>query len=349
MTQSTTGNQLAVVSQSGCTVSFFDLDTGLRGDILDVLPEGHELCFDPARRVVYVAHTYRDGFFLAHSAKAHEITVIDVDTHKIVEIIDIAPEHGPHGMGIGADGLLYVSVEQGPAGPGALIAMDPATGHTLARHSAEAATPHSMVLTPDRRTAFTTNKQTPFVSKIDLTGGTPMVRIPVTGSEGLALSPDGARLFVATPAISIPPAPDVPDTVEVFDTASTDPLHTISVAHTPVALHVTADDKLLVGQWIRTAGATDFSSAGVLTIFDARGYEPIAEIEVGRCPINIISAPDAATAYVSNLQSGTVSVVDLRGSRLTHTLEVDLGEQLPPERTLPNQGAHGSAFIPAAD
>ncbi|WP_068006842.1 YncE family protein [Nocardia pseudobrasiliensis] len=349
MSQSTTGNQLAVVSQSGCTVSFFDLDTGLRGDILDVLPEGHELCFDPARRVVYLAHTYRDGFYLAHSAKAHEITVIDVDTHKIVEIIDIAPEHGPHGMAIGADGLLYVSVEEGPAGPGALIAVDPATGHTLARHSAEAAAPHSMILTPDHHTAFTTNKQTPFVSKIDLTGVAPLARIPVTGSEGLALSSDGARLFVATPAISIPPDPEVPDTVEVFDTASAEPLHTIAVAHTPVAVHVTADEKLLVGQWIRGTDPTDFASAGVLTIFDARGYTRIAETEVGRCPINIISAPDAATAYVSNLQSGTVCVVDLRDPRVTRTLEIDLGEKLPPERTLPNQGAHGVAFIPPTD
>ncbi|WP_328403416.1 hypothetical protein [Nocardia sp. NBC_00403] len=48
---------------------------------------------------------------------------------------------------------------------------------------------------------------------------------------------------------------------------------------------------------------------------------------------------------MSNLQSGTVSVVD--NAAVTATLGVDRGDDLPLDRSIPNQGAHGVAYIPA--
>ena len=44
------GDLLAVVSQSGPTVSFFDAASDELVGALDVLAEPHELCFDPAQR-----------------------------------------------------------------------------------------------------------------------------------------------------------------------------------------------------------------------------------------------------------------------------------------------------------
>ncbi|MFF4989015.1 YncE family protein [Streptosporangium saharense] len=344
------GAQLAVLSQSGHTLNFFDLDSGRRTDVVDVLPEGHELCFDPARRVVYASHTYRSGHYLAHEEKGTEISVVDVDTHRILDVIDLAPEHAPHALQLDpATGLLYVSVEGGPQGPGGLLALDPRTREVRARYSAEAPIPHWAVLTPDGRRAYTANKQSPYVSVIDLADGGPVRRVPVAGSEDLALSPDGTRLFVATPTISVPADPRAAYAVRVVDTASDEVVHGIPLDEVPSPVHVTDDGTLLVGQWRFTgAPAGPPFRSGLLSVFDAVTYEPRAELEVGLGPTNIVSTPDSTTAFVANLQSGTVSVVDLTTFRVVTTLEVDRGERLPAGRGVPNQGAHGLAYIPAA-
>ncbi|SHL29014.1 40-residue YVTN family beta-propeller repeat-containing protein [Pseudonocardia thermophila] len=207
--------------------------------------------------------------------------------------------------------------------------------------------PHWAAITPDGRTAYTTDTQTPYVSVVDLTGCRPARKVPGPGSEDLALSPDGTRLYVATPAISLPPAS--PDTyaVQVVDVATNAIVHTVPVPGMPSPVHVTADGKLLVGQW-RFSGAASGtrSAAGLLSIFDAAGYEPLAELEVGISPINITSTPDGATGFVTNLQSGTVSVIDLRSLEVAATLEVDPRDDSRPRAPL--QGAHGVAYLPGA-
>ncbi|MFI6998333.1 YncE family protein [Nocardia sp. NPDC050175] len=323
------GAQLAVLSQSGCTLNFFDLTTQTRTAQLDVLPEGHELCFDPRTRLLYASHTYRSGVWLAHAAESHEITVVDVDSHEIVDVLDISPEHAPHGMHIDGD-VLYASVEEGPSGPGGLLAIDLRTRRPLHRVSADAAVPHWAVLTPDGKKAYTTNKTAPFVSVLDPTGERETRRIAVSGSEGLALSPDGARLFVATPALSLTPDPAAEYAMLVIDVGTDTVVHSFPTANAPSAVHVTSTGKLLVGQWR--------GDDGLLSIYDATTYEPLGHTEVGKAPLNICATPDGATGFVSNLMSGTVSVVDLDRCAVRATLAID---------TSGDQGAHGIAYIPA--
>ncbi|MFQ6330141.1 YncE family protein [Nocardia sp. CWNU-33] len=142
--------QLAVLSQSGCRLSFFDLSTRTRTARIDILPEGHELRFDPSSRLLYASHTYRSGHWPAHAAESHEITVVDVDTHDVADVIDPSPEHAPHELLLDSDaGLLYASVEEGPAGPGGLVAIDLESRHIVHRISADAAIPHWATLTAD--------------------------------------------------------------------------------------------------------------------------------------------------------------------------------------------------------
>ncbi|MEG8183284.1 YncE family protein [Nocardia terpenica] len=330
------GAQLAVLSHTACTVSFFDLATGHRTDIVEVLPQGHELLFDPARRVVYASHTYRSGHYLAQGEKGHEISVIDPDAHKVLDVIDIAPEGAPHGMQLDAAGMLYVSVETGPQGPGAVIAVDPNTGRIAARHSAEATLPHWFSLTRDGRKAYTTNKHDTYVSVLDIADGGPLRRIPVSGSEDLALSADGTRLFVATPTL-INPAGD--PVVQVVDTATDEIVHSIRLGHLPGPVHVTTDGKVLVGQW-RVDGDPMAGPRlpGLLSVFDATTFELVAEVDVDCGPLNIISSPDESTAYVSSLLAGTVDVVDLGTYQTITRFAID------PEG---RHTAHGIAYIPA--
>lgn len=342
------GAQLAVVSQSGCTLHFFDLASGRPSDVLPMVPEPHELRFDGQRRRVYVSHTYRSGFFFSHDEKSHEISVVDVDSHELVEVVDVAPEDAPHALALdAAANLLYVSVEEGPAGPGGLIALDRDSGTVTARFSADAPVPHWAVVAPDGRTAYTSNKHSPFASIIDLTGRSPVRRIPVAGSEELCLSPDGERLYIATPT-TVTPDPAARNAICVVDTAAPADPTTVPLPAAPSTTHVTGGGTLLVGSWPRKTRPHRIPYAdGVLSVFDATTLEPLAEIAVDVCPVNIASTPDGRTAFVANLISGTVSVVDLDTCAVVDTLTVDVsraGGDL--SRTTHNQGAHGLAYIP---
>ncbi|WP_411146092.1 hypothetical protein [Streptomyces sp. x-80] len=123
--------------------------------------------------------------------------MIGVDTHQVAEVIGLATEHGPHALALDAAAdLRHVSVEEGPAGPGGPAAIDPRTDEVVARYSADAPVPHRAVPAPDGTAACTTDKSGLFASRTDLTGRTPVRRIPVVGSEGLALSPTGDRLYI---------------------------------------------------------------------------------------------------------------------------------------------------------
>ncbi|WP_406231210.1 YncE family protein [Nocardia sp. NBC_01009] len=165
------------------------------------------------------------------------------------------------------------------------------------------------------------------------------------GSESLAPSADGALLFVATPVMGIPPDPAASYAVQVIDVGTDAVVDTISALAAPCPVHVTANS-LLVGQW-RFGDVGSPLRAGLLSIYDAISFAPLDRIEVGAGPINIVSTPDGALGFVSNLQSGTVSVVDIDNAAVTATLEVDRGNDLPLDRSIPNQNAHGMAYIPA--
>ena len=92
------GDTLAVVSQSGPTVTLFDaVDHSVR-EVLTVAPEPHELCFDAEHRLLYCSHAYHAGYYDANDGRNHLLTVIDPDSGKIVEVIDLSPEHGPHAL-----------------------------------------------------------------------------------------------------------------------------------------------------------------------------------------------------------------------------------------------------------
>ncbi|UZJ29276.1 YncE family protein [Streptomyces endophytica] len=189
----TTGDQLAAVSQTGSTVTFFDATSHELLDVLNVPPQPHELCYDPDHRLLYCTSTYRSGYYDANEGRSHELTVIDVDTHTVVTTLDLRPDHGPHGLALDRRRCrLYVSVEATDTEPGGVVVLDTRTHARLGRIPAMAPGPHWLVLTPDGRHGYTTNKEAPYVSVLDLDRGVFINRIPVPGSEAWPSPPTAA-------------------------------------------------------------------------------------------------------------------------------------------------------------
>ncbi|MFI0467817.1 YncE family protein [Saccharopolyspora sp. 5N102] len=331
-----TGDVLAVVSQSGPTVSFYDAITHQPLETLELPSEPHELCFDPEHRVLYCTIAYHSGYYDENAGRAHEVVVIDADAREIVEVVDLSPEHGPHGLALDVENRrLYVSVEAGPAGPGGVVVLDTKTRKPIGRIDTEAPGPHWFVITPDGRRGYASNKEAPFVSAVDLEAGRLLRQVPVAGSEGIAVTPDGKHVCVATPKAG---TPDTPTAIEVIDTETNDIVRTIRTEEPVLAVHITSTGTLLVGE-LRFDGdpAPIRQQAGRLLSYAPGTYEPLGSVEVGGFPLTITSSPDGTRAYVSAVMSSTVSVVDLETQSTLATLPIE-------RRGEP--GAHGLAYIP---
>ncbi|MFI9812021.1 YncE family protein [Saccharothrix variisporea] len=309
-------DQLAVACQDASTITFFTTDTWEPTTVLDVVAQPHELLFDHDRRLLLCSHAYRSGFYGDFTERAHEISLIDPDTHQVVDVIDVP--HAPHGLAL-KDNLLHVSVEASEHEEGGIVVVDLDKRKVVDRFDVHAGGPHWVTLNGDK--AYTSNKEARFVTSVDL-GTKATERIEVPGSEGIAS--DGRRyVYVSTPVLG---AQGVDRGVRVIDTEVDRVVRILPTEEYPMPVHVTGD-LVLVGE-------NSLSGNGFLSVF--RDFERVARIEVGRFPLTLESSPDGRVAYVSNLMSGTVSIVDLAG--LAVVKELDLA-------TPGTAGPHGLAYL----
>ncbi|MEV6072994.1 YncE family protein [Nocardia sp. NPDC052001] len=321
---------LAVACQDKPSIVFLDPATNARLGEVVVPAEPHEMEYDTLRNHLYCAITYRDGFYEVHGDSGTEIAVIDVATRSLVRVIDLAPEHSPHGLYHDRDrDLLYVSVEAGPAGEGAVLAVDPSAGKIVERMPVGVSGPHWFAVTPDGAKAYVTGKEAPFVTVLDLATGQAVNHIEVPGSEGVAVH--GRHAFVATPKLDLTGG-TTRHQILVIDIGTEETVHAIDLAAPAVPVHVTTNGMLLTAEVHFEPGPRPLD--GVLRAFDTTTFAPLGQAGLGQVPLTLISSADGARAYVANAASDTVTVVDLREHR--------------PEATLTGlPGAHGLALVPA--
>ncbi|WP_282791929.1 YncE family protein [Streptomyces sp. CC224B] len=333
---------LAVVSQSGPSVTFFDAATFERQEVLTLPPEPHELCFDPRRRLLYATSAYVSGYYHANAGRATAVSVIDVATRTVVDVIDTTPDHAPHGIVLdGARDRLYVSVEATDTEPGGVVVYDARDRRRITRVPTLAPGPHWFAITPDGRKGYATNKEAPFVTVVDLERDRPAGRVEVPGSEGLDVSPDGRYVYVAAPKGDFVPRPSAQPGIRVVDTATDRVVRVLPTEGVVFPVHATATGLLLAGELRMSAdpdAALGGQRNGVLTVFAPDTFEQVGQVEVGRFPLTITSSPDGSLGFVAGVVSSTVTVVDLRRMRVVTTLEVDRAGE---------PGAHGLAYIPA--
>ncbi|MFJ8645557.1 YncE family protein [Streptomyces sp. NPDC093546] len=331
---------LAVVSQSGPTVTFFDAVTYERLGEVAVPREPHELCFDAARRRLYCTITYRSGYYHANTGRARELVVIDPDERRVVDIVDLAPEWAPHGVALDPAGeLLWLSVEAYGSEEGALVALDAQSLKPVRRVPVGAPGPHWFVLTPDGRRAYTANKEAPFVSVVDVRSGALVDRVEAPGgSEGIAVSGDGRYVYAAGPKGTFGGEPAADAGVRVIDTSTGAVVRTLPAEGLVFPVHTTSTGLVLAGELRVTAGGSALGAQGpgLLHVYD--GFEERARLEVGAFPLTITSSPDGRYGYVAAVTSSTVTVVDLEARAVVTMLEV--GRPGEP-------GAHGLAYVPS--
>ncbi|KAM3416250.1 hypothetical protein BST61_g7856 [Cercospora zeina] len=370
---------LAVVSQSGESLSFYDIESGEKtGHISNLIPEPHELCYDDRTDLLYVTHAYAHGWYVSHGEDGKTISIIDCTQRKVIDTIDITPYGGSHYALIDKSrNILYSSVEAGLEGAGGIIAIDLRTKKIIQAIPSGAKT-HWFVMTPDGKKAYTCNKEAGFVSVIDLHQNIMIAKINLAGGcEQPGISNDGQYVYFPIPT----PMPNnkrsfssdhfgsssstendnateqhkqqQSSIIQIISTSS-DTLSptTIPLPYSGLTIHVDIHDRLLVGQFRVDRTITTSPPKmlpGKLSIFSGptQDFAHLAALDTELAPLTITSTADGKRAFVANIFSGTVTVVDLEEMRVEEekrivvddVLRKDLGKEML-------QGAHGMVVLP---
>jgi DNA-binding beta-propeller fold protein YncE len=336
---------LAVVSQSGPTVTFFNAATDQALGAIELLAEPHELCFDPSQRLLWCTNSYYSGYYHANAGRRTQVTIIDPESRRVVDVIDLTPEHGPHGLALdAARNRLYVSVEGSDDRRGGVVVIDTLARKPLGRIDTGAFGPHWFVIDPVHQRGYAANKEAPFVSVVDLDAETMTATVAVPGSEGLAISDDGAELYVAGPYAVMTPAstvPGEPSGIRVIDTQAGAVVDVLVTENTVIPVHLTATGTLLAGESqmvVDGSAGLGTQGPGKLTAFSTATRKAVAGVALtGHLPLTITASPDGRLGYVASVASSTVDIVDLHTWKGIASLKIDKAGE---------PGAHGMAYIP---
>lgn len=351
---------LLVASQMGQKLDFFDVPSLERlASIDDLIAQPHEMAYDPARRLAYLTHTYREGAYGEGKPKGHELSVIDVDRREVVDVIDISPWTGPHDVEFDpvAD-IIYTGVERDGEGRNGLVAIDAKTREVIWNVPLAAANAHWITLSPDGSRCYASHKEAESISVIDLRERVELEPIPSPGgTEEIDVSPDGRFLFAASPVMSItidvshgrlikkaPPAGTPSPRLLKIETASGEVVDTLDGFTERVsAMRVGPTGVVLVSEmhFPEPDAPSDTVVAGLVHAIDGETMERLGTAATEELPFTIRFSPDGGTAYVANLKTGTVSVLDVDSCTITRTLDNNPGAGFG--------GTHGMTFAPAAE
>jgi DNA-binding beta-propeller fold protein YncE len=290
---------LLAVNKQGDTVSFFD--PADRHRILAELrmpTHPHEVMIDPKRRVAYVS-IYGDGIYGNNTHPGHQVYIIGLDTMQVTGVIELAPLEATHAFAWGPKGTLLVACDKSNA----VAVVDLDERKVLGTIPTGTHGCHWVLSLPGGEKAYTSNKDTDFMSVLDPVTMKMVRKIPIAnGTEGACITLDGKLLY----------AWDHKDPV----------LHVIDTKTDKVIESMKVDNLPTVGPFIdhlaRAAVTPDGSKVLVsiypsakLVIFDAAKMSVLKILDLGRGPMGFAFPKDPSKAYVTNHDAGTVSVVDL--------------------------------------
>ncbi len=263
------------------------------------------------------------------------LTAIDAATNTVATTV--SGINGPHNVQVSPDGasVWTVSAHDGYA---AML-----TAQTLQLHGAvpTGEAPAHIVVSPDGATAYTTNGGDGTVSVLDTPTMKPVDTIRVgEGPHGLRPSPDGRWLYVANVGgttlsvidtkvdrriadIEVGQAPaqvafspdgryvyaslNGEDAVAKVNTRSRKLVGKLSVGNGPIQTHVSGDNRYLL---VANQG-TEEQPGTTVSVIDADTFTVTTTVETGQGSHGIVIDPSSRHAYVTNIYSDDVAVLDL--------------------------------------
>ncbi|RXA15078.1 PKD domain-containing protein [Methanosarcina sp. MSH10X1] len=167
--------------------------------------------------------------------------------------------------------------------------------------------------TPAPSYAYITNFNSNTVSVINTSSDAVTATVPVGKKPmGVAVSPDGTRIYVANVNY------EGRGTVSVIDTARNEVTATVDIGYKygPCGVAVTPDGKKLF--------VADRDINGV-SLIDTATNTVTATMPAGANPLGVAITPDGTKVYVTNRYSDNISVIDTATNKVTAAVKVGLG------------------------
>lgn len=298
---------LIAIDKVGNKIRFYDSDA-LRQvkEIAAPEPCVHELAISPDRATAFVP-LYGDGIYGTNKNPNNKVMIVNLDTLSTRDIIDLGEHLAPHGMVATRDGKLWVGCDLSNA----LLLIDPAGRRIEATYKIPGKGAHFIVLLPDETKLYCSNKEGDLavfdLARRTFTATLPMRGAGITqgngsGSEGLAVTPDGTRVITVDNHVS---------ELHVIDTTSDHEIDRV-----PLMMNALTNIKrsrlhrLAVSPDGATLIVTNYASA-LAWIIDAGNLRRQTLVTMAKGPQGIAFAPDGSNALVANHDSGIITRVDL--------------------------------------
>src|SRR5215467_4999258 len=184
------GATLVLTAKSANKIQWFDAATLAHITDLDMPGSTHELIRSPDGTKVY-GSVYGGGIFGKNKDPDRRVAVIDLAAKSLERTIDVGSNLAPHSVMMDGARTLWSTAELGNA----VLAIDPASGKV--DRIEIGGSPHWIAISHTTGKLFASFKTKESVAVLDITSRKLLGTIAIPyGAEGIAVSPDGATLFV---------------------------------------------------------------------------------------------------------------------------------------------------------
>ena len=282
---------LLVANQGDHNLSLIDPSAGKQvATILVDGVTGHEVAASPDGKMAYVP-IYGDSGVGRPGTDGTKISVIDLETRKVIHTIDFGHGVRPHcAIYDKSSGMLYVTTELDKS----ISIIDPKTLKIVGSVPTGQEQSHMLVLSRDGSRGYTANVGPGTVSVLDMKARKTLAIIPISkNTQRIAISRDGSMVFTADQA---------KPQLAVIDTATNKvktwvPLPAVGYGTAPT----------LDGRWLLVALRTSKQVA----VVDLKTMQVAKTIDVPDGPAEVLIAPDGKTAYVACNFKGQIAEIDL--------------------------------------
>jgi DNA-binding beta-propeller fold protein YncE len=300
------GPNLIVTAKTAHKVHFLDAETLTLSKTIDMPGSTHELALSADGRTAY-GSVYGDGIFIKRVNPDRRIVVIDLPSQSLSRVIDLGETYAPHGVMMDESGAVWCSAELGNA----VLAIDPNTDKVQRIDVGNTA--HWLAISHVTEKAFVSVKSA-FIVVIDVARRAVVDRIKVPQvTEGLAISPDGARLYVCAQTAAEFYVIDA-RTHAVRQTVAIDEIGPINPQMRRV--RVSPDNRYVV---------VSSNKGEHAAIYAADDLAPVASFPTKKSPMGFGFAPDGEHAYLCCHDDAVVFEFELKTGHVRRTFPTAAG------------------------
>jgi DNA-binding beta-propeller fold protein YncE len=300
------GPNLIVTAKTAHKVHFLDAATLTLSKTIDMPGSTHELALSADGRTAY-GSVYGDGIFIKRVNPDRRVVVIDLPSQSLTRVIDLGQVYAPHGVMMDEHGAVWCSGELGNA----VLVIDPATDKVQRIDVGNTA--HWVAISHATGKAFVSVK-TKDVVVVDVARRAVIDRIKLPQvTEGLAISPDGAALYVCAQT-----APEF----YAIDARSHAVQQTIAIDEAnPInpqmrRVRVSPDNRYVV---------VSSNKGEHAAIYAADGLKRIASFPTKKSPMGFGFAPDGEHAYLCCHDDAVVFEFELKTGKVARTFPTEAG------------------------